>query len=240
MRLYPSLNDALSPKPRPLNLMNIPDQEQKRSKIGFEHLNQSVADSTAHRSASSFIRSKTFDETVSTRSTLADENMTNDGKITNNDFSKQRFKRRGHNRPPSPLPPDEDSMRSVQSTEARSEEQSSPRDSSTINRKKKKILAPHANLNLNSSSSSTSSIRASSQSLNDDRQRFLEERDRQREERKKESGRLRRSQEIQRELDVLEEKRFELDKRHTAARQNLSKVKTVVWANFTDAHPFAC
>ena len=228
-RLYPSLNDALSPKPRPLNLMNIPDQEQKRSKIGFEHLNQSVNDSIACRAAASSIRSKTFDDNGSARSTLADENATDDSRAINNDFSKQRFKRRGHNRPSSPLPPDEDSTPSVQTNEAKAEMQGSPRDSTTLNRKKKKILVPQANLNLTSSSSSSSSIRASSQSLNDERQRFLEERDRQREERKKESGRLRRSQEIQRELDVLEQKRFELDKRHTSARHNLSKITFIIW-----------
>ncbi|CAF4830386.1 unnamed protein product, partial [Rotaria sp. Silwood2] len=44
----------------------------------------------------------------------------------------------------------------------------------------------------------------------------------QREERQKELVRFRRSQEIQRELEEIEQKRFELDKRHTIARQNFS------------------
>lgn len=52
--------------------------------------------------------------------------------------------------------------------------------------------------------------------------KFVDERRRQREEKQKESMRLRRSQEIQRELDVLEQKRLELDKNYALARQNLN------------------
>jgi hypothetical protein len=69
----------------------------------------------------------------------------------------------------------------------------------------------------------SSSSTTSSQSLDDERQRSSDERRRQREERQKELVRFRRSQEIQRELEELEQKRLELDKRHTIARQNLSK-----------------
>ena len=47
--------------------------------------------------------------------------------------------------------------------------------------------------------------------------------ERQREFKQKERIRFRRSQEIQRQLDELEEKRFDLDKRHSLARQHLSK-----------------
>ncbi|CAF4816900.1 unnamed protein product, partial [Rotaria magnacalcarata] len=73
-----------------------------------------------------------------------------------------------------------------------------------------------SNLNLSSSSS-----RTSSQSLDDERQRTSNERRRQRDDRQKELLRFRRSQEIQRELEEIEEKRFELDKRHVTARQYL-------------------
>lgn len=87
------------------------------------------------------------------------------------------------------------------------------------NQKRKKILRPQSNLNLSSSSATTSS----SQSLDEGKHRAADDRRHQREERQKELVRFRRSQEIQRELDELEQKRFELEKRHALAQQNLSK-----------------
>jgi hypothetical protein len=215
--LYPSLKDALSLKPHPLNVVNIPDDEKKRQHIGFEQLNQSISNQINRRSSSSLTRSKTFDETLTTNRLIDnDENFHTDSKQSNNDTSKQRFKRRGRNRPSSPLPPNE--YQTTLSTNLKQNETKTETNSiSTINRKKKKILVPQANLNLSSSSTT------SSQSLDDERHRASDERRRQREERQKDLVRFRRSQEIQRELDELEQKRFELDKRHTVARQNLSK-----------------
>lgn len=157
------------------------------------------------------VRSKTFDESLSTNALNNNENV--DSKQPTIDSSKQRFKRRGQNRPSSPLPSNE------YSTILTSNVPTNPSSTSAsiIQRKKKRILVPQSNLNRSSSSTT------SSQSIEDERAYSTDERRRQREERQKEQLRLRRSQEIQRELDELEEKRLELDKRYTIARQNLSK-----------------
>ncbi len=204
LRLYPSLKDALSQKPHPLNVVNIPENEKRRETIGFEHINQSIITSkssspSSTSSSSRLPRSKTFDES-----------------LTPNDSSKQRFKRRGRNRPSSPLPPNEYSTTLTTNFPANQStiETNSP---SAFQRKKKRILISQPSLNRSSSST------ASSQSFDDERQRLVDERRRQREERQKELVRFRRSQEIQRELDELEQKRLELDKRHVIARQNLRK-----------------
>jgi len=218
LRLYPSLKDALSHKPHPLNVVNIPNDDKKRPSIGFEHINKSILDNPIKKTTSSFIRSKTFDESLTTRLTDNDENFNVDSKQTTNEISKQRFKRRGRNRPSSPLPSND--YETILSTDLKQDESKFETNSiSTLNRKKKKILIPQSNLTLSSSSSATSS-----QSLDDERLRLSNERRRQREERQKELVRLRRSQEIQRELEELEQKHIELDKRHTIARQNLSKI----------------
>lgn len=207
LRLYPSLTDALSQKPHPLNVVNIPEHEKRRETIGFEHVNQLIAAQTS----SSLVRSRTFDESLATNTFDNNENL--HSKQLNNDQNKQRFKRRGTNRPSSPLP----------STEYSSTLTTTPSTNSTsiIQRKKKRILIPQSSLNRSSSSTT------SSQSIDDERQQSsssIDERRRQREERQKEQIRLRRSQEIQRELDELEEKRLNLEKRYTTARQNLSKI----------------
>jgi len=212
LRLYPSLKDALSHKPHPLNLVNIPENEKKREHIGFEHLNQSILNT---KPSSSLVRSKTFDESLSSH--LIDNNENIDSKLTTNDSSKQRFKRRGRNRPSSPLPLASYETTILTTDIKQNQSQIETNSISTINRKKKKILIPQSNLNISSSSTT------SSQSLDDEKQRCSDERRRQREERQKELVRFRRSQEIQRELEELEQKRLELDKRHTIARQNLSK-----------------
>ena len=149
-----------------------------------------------------------------------------ESKQTQRDSSKQRFKRRPRDRASSPLPTDDfDRGSSFQTQENLFQHDHSTLDS-TGHRKKKRIPVPtaHHHSASSSTSSSSTSIRASSSfSLNEERQRFLDERRRQREERQKEALRLRRSQEIQRELDVLEQKRIELDRNYALARQNLSE-----------------
>lgn len=203
------MTDALSEKPHPLNVVNIPEHERRRETIGFEHLNQLISSQTSARlpSSSSLVRSRTFDESLSTNN---NENL--DSKQTNIDPSKQRFKRRGRNRPSSPLPSSEYSTTLTSANPSNT-------SASIIQRKKKRILIPQSSLNRSSSSTT------SSQSIEDERAYSMDERRRQREERQKEQLRLRRSQEIQRELDELEEKRLELDKRYTIARQNLSNIQ---------------
>ncbi|CAF0758440.1 unnamed protein product [Adineta ricciae] len=211
LRLYPSLKDALSHKPHPLNVVNIPNNEKKRQSIGFEHINQAVANDSDRKSSSTMIRSRTFDDKLTIHLADNDENLSVDSKQIPNESSKQRFRRRGRNRPSSPLPPADYQM--TLATDAKLEES---------NQKKKKLLRPQSNLNL-SSTSSLSTTTSSSQSLIDDeKQRHVDERRQQREERQKELVRFRRSQEIQRELDELEQKRLELEKRHSIARQNLN------------------
>ena len=207
------MTDALSEKPHPLNVVNIPEHERRRETIGFEHLNQLISSQTSARlpSSSSLVRSRTFDESLSTNALDNNENL--DLKQTNIDTSKQRFKRRGRNRPSSPLPSSEYSTTLTTTLPTNP----SSTSASIIQRKKKRILIPQSSLNRSSSSTT------SSQSIEDERAYSTDERRRQREERQKEQLRLRRSQEIQRELDELEEKRLELDKRYTIARQNLSK-----------------
>ena len=206
LRLYPSLTDALSEKPHPLNVVNIPEHEKRRETIGFEHLNQLIAAQTS----SSLVRSRTFDESLATNAFDNNENL--HSKSSNNDQSKQRFKRRGHNRPSSPLPLTTEYSSTILTTP-------STNSTSIIQRKKKRILIPQSNLNRSSSSTT------SSQSFDDERQQSTaDERRRQREDRQREQLRLRRSQEIQRELDELEEKRLDLEKRYTTARLNLSKI----------------
>lgn len=218
LRLYPSLKDALSEKPHPLNLVNIPENENKREVIGFEHLNQTVS----KENALSVPRSQTFDESFSKQATNTNENC--QSKQNSYDLSKQRFKRRGRNRPSSPLP-------ISQSLEPFSTTDPNPLSAplgtnatATINRKKKKVPVLQSNLTPTSSSSRSS---------DDERHRSLDERRRQREERQKELVRFRRSQEIQRELDELEQKRLELDRRHTLAKQNLSKETFFSLLNFS-------
>lgn len=205
-RLYPSLTGALSGKPRPVNAGSHADEDDKKVKLGFEQINQAIADRAARTSPSSFIRSRTFDETTTKSSEI--------------EMSKQRFKRRPRHRPSSPLPADQE-CQILQHPALK------PSNNATnVTHKKKRILVPQNHLNVSSSStsSSRSSIRASSMhSLDEERQRFVDERRRQKEERQKEAERLRRSQEIQRELDVLETKRIDLDQRQAVARQNLSK-----------------
>jgi hypothetical protein len=185
--------------------------KKKREHIGFEHLNQSILNT---KPSSSLVRSKTFDESLSSH--LIDNNENIDSKLTTNDSSKQRFKRRGRNRPSSPLPLASYETTILTTDIKQNQSQIETNSISTINRKKKKILIPQSNLNISSSSTT------SSQSLDDEKQRCSDERRRQREERQKELVRFRRSQEIQRELEELEQKRLELDKRHTIARQNLN------------------
>ena len=214
LRLYPSLKDALSQKPHPLNVVNIPENEKRRETIGFEQINQSIitsksSSSCSTSSSSGLPRSKTFDES-----------------LTLNDSSKQRFKRRGRNRPSSPLPPDEYSSTLTTNFPANQLTIETDSTSAAIQRKKKRI--PISQPSLNRSSSST----ASSQSFDDERQRLVDERRRQREERQKELVRFRRSQEIQRELDELEQKRLELDKRHVIARQNLRRTSNKMFFFF--------
>ena len=211
LRLYPSLKDALSEKPHPLNMVNIPENEKRT--IGFEQINQLL--STEKLSSSSSVRSGTSEESSRRHSSDNNENLQSKS-TTTTDLSKQRFKRRGRNRPSSPLPSNEyptiltvDFPVNPSTIETNS--------TSTLQRKKKKILVPQSSINRSSSST------ASSQSLDDERQRSTDERRRQREERQKELVRFRRSQEIQRELEELEQKRLELEKRHVIARQNLSK-----------------
>ncbi|UJR27365.1 hypothetical protein I4U23_008657 [Adineta vaga] len=212
VRLYPSLKDALSHKPHPLNVVNIPNNEKKREGIGFERINQSVSNESDRKSSSTLVRSKTFDETLTIHLIDNDENFHTDSKQTPNELSKQRFKRRGRNRPSSPLPSTDYQM--TLSTNRNLEE---------TNQKKKKLLKPQSNLNLSSTSSLSTTTTSSSQSLIDDeKQRSSDERRQQRDERQKELVRFRRSQEIQRELDELEQKRIELEKRHQIARQNLN------------------
>jgi len=199
-RLYPSLSGALSSKTRPLNLGPHADDEDKHSKLGFEHINQSIAERASRTSPSELVRNRMTDEI---------------------DSSKQRFKRRTRNRPSSPLPAEVDCQILQHPALI------PPNNANSLNRKKKRILVQqnllHASSSSTASSSSRSSMRASSMhSLNDEQQRFLDERRRQKEERQKESERLRRSQEIQRELDVLETKRIDLDQRQHSARQNLN------------------
>ncbi|CAF2733524.1 unnamed protein product [Rotaria sp. Silwood2] len=208
LRLYPSLKDALSSKPHPLNVVNISDNKKQRQTIGFEHIHQSISNTTNKKSSPILIRSKTFDESLSIQLSDNDENFNINSKQTINDLGKQRFRRRGQNRPSSPIPSTTSQIILINNLE-----QNETNSISTINRKKKKILIPQSSLNLSSSSS---------QSLDDERKRSSNERRRQREERQKELVRFRRSQEIQRELEEIEQKRFELDKRHTIARQNLS------------------
>ncbi|CAF4557156.1 unnamed protein product, partial [Rotaria sp. Silwood2] len=208
LRLYPSLKDALSSKPHPLNVVNISDNKKQRQTIGFEHIHQSISNTTNKKSSPILIRSKTFDESLSIQLSDNDENFNINSKQTINDLGKQRFRRRGQNRPSSPIP-----STTSQIILTNNLEQNETNSISTINRKKKKILIPQSSLNLSSSSS---------QSLDDERKRSSNERRRQREERQKELVRFRRSQEIQRELEEIEQKRFELDKRHTIARQNFS------------------
>jgi len=185
LRLYPSLKDALSPKPHPLNLVNIPENERKRQMIGFEQVNQTVS----KENVLSMSRSHTFDETLSKQENIESQQASYD-------LSKQRFKRRGRNRPSSPLP------QAVYETNLSTNIETNP--NSTLNRKKKRI--PVSQTIQTSTSSSVSS--------DDERQREFKQ---------KERIRFRRSQEIQRQLDELEEKRFDLDKRHSLARQHLSK-----------------
>jgi hypothetical protein len=199
-------------------VVNIPDDAKKRTNIGFEHINQSISDESIKKTPVVMARSKTFDETLTNRSTDNDENVHTDSKQSANELSKQRFKRRGRNRPSSPLPPTDYQM--TLSTQTKPEEINAATNSTSItNQKRKKILRPQSNLNLSSSSATTSS----SQSLDEGKHRAAEERRQQREERQKELVRFRRSQEIQRELDELEQKRIELEKRHALARQNLGK-----------------
>ncbi|CAF0824473.1 unnamed protein product [Rotaria sp. Silwood1] len=209
LRLYPSLKDALSPKPHPLNVANISDNKTKQQNIGFEHIRQSISNPTNKNSSPKLTRSKTFDETLSLQLSDNDENLNINSKQENNDLGKQRFKRRGQNRPSSPISTNNSQI--IVTNNLKSNETNSI--TTSINRKKKRILIPQSNLNLSSSSS---------QSLDDERKRSSNERRRQREERQKELVRFRRSQEIQRELEEIEQKRIELDKRHTIARQNLN------------------
>lgn len=199
--MYPSLSGALSSKTRPLNLGPHADDEEKHSKLGFEQINQSIAERASRTSPSELVRNRIVDEI---------------------DSNKQRFKRRTRNRPSSPLPAEVDCQILQHPALI------PPNHPNSLNRKKKRILVQqnplHGSSSSTASSSSRSSMRASSMhSLNDEQQRFLDERRRQKEERQKESERLRRSQEIQRELDVLETKRIDLDQRQHSARQNLSK-----------------
>ncbi|CAF1123529.1 unnamed protein product [Rotaria sordida] len=209
LRLYPSLKDALSSKPHPLNIIHISDNKKKQQNIGFEHIHQSILNSTNQKSSQTLIRSKTFDESLSIQLNDNDENFNSNTKQTSNDLSKQRFKRYGQNRPSSPLPVTSSQIILTENLKS-NETNSVP----IINRKKKKILIPQSNLNLSSSSSL--------QSLDDERKRSSNERRRQRDERQKELVRFRRSQEIQRELEEIEQKRLEFDKRYTIARQNFN------------------
>ncbi|CAF0805774.1 unnamed protein product [Adineta steineri] len=223
LRLYPSLRDALSHKPHPLNVVNIPNDEKKRLSIGFEQLNQSISNNLNKKISPTLIRSKTFDDTLTIRLTDNDENFNIDTKQSANELSKQRFKRRGRNRPSSPLPsPPSNDCQMILSTNSKQDgtKNCETNSISIINRKKKKILKPQSNSSL--STASSSSTTASTQSLDDDKLRFTDERRQRREERQKELIRFRRSQEIQRELDELEQKRLEIDKRHIIARQNLN------------------
>lgn len=191
-------------------MQNVQKNSQSKVKIGFEKISESIN----HQHAS---RSETIDE----------------NKSIPRDSSKQRFKRRPKNRPSSPLPSDDcekDQTKISKPTEKNpiTKKLVQPADSSTQRKKKRiPVIATHHHSSSSSASSTSSNSNQGSSSnlLNDERQKFVDERRRQREEKQKESMRLRRSQEIQRELDVLEQKRLELDKNYALARQNLSLLK---------------
>jgi hypothetical protein len=217
LRLYPSLKDVVSDKSRPLNNHN---DEYKGEKIGFEHINQSIVDRTNNTISSSLVSSQSFDDIQTKQVNHHDVHTKDDCKPLQHESSRQRFKARARNRPSSP--PLFNTCQPTQSMEYLTSDvplvdNSLSSASSTNHRKKKRIPIPQVHLQASSSSSSSvSSTRASSQSLDDERRR-------QRDERLKVSIRLRRSQEIQRELDVLEQKRSELDKNYSIARQHFSK-----------------
>ncbi|CAM4776642.1 unnamed protein product [Rotaria magnacalcarata] len=212
LRLYPSLNDALSSTPHPLNIVNISDNKKAQQTNRSEHVQTSISNNINEKIASNIIKSKTFDESLSRELSDNNENLNVDSKLTVDYSGKYRFKRSEQNRRSSPI-----SSSNAQLALSNNTQQSEANLLSVVNRKKKKILIPQSNLNLSSSSS-----RTSSQSLDDERQRTSNERRRQRDDRQKELLRFRRSQEIQRELEEIEEKRFELDKRHVTARQYLN------------------